>query len=244
MPSVLFTIVLIGLVACRGAVEQSHPDVVIAPLENGVWLHTSYQEFPQWGRVRSNGLIVREGDFVTLVDTAWTNEQTEYLVDWIEAEWQLPVRRAVLTHAHDDKMGGVGWLNRRGVETWAHRISNRIAPSRGLEPAKNQLSLEIGQSRRLGRLRVHYPGPGHSAGNIVVAVDASSVLHGGCLIRPGGSQTLGNTADANVKYWAQAVENVATWASQQTLVVPSHGEPAGPELLAHTIALGQQQREK
>ena len=56
---------------------------------------------------RSSGLIVRDGGRVLLVDTAWTDDQTAQILNWIKQEINLPVALAVVTHAHQDKMGGM-----------------------------------------------------------------------------------------------------------------------------------------
>ena len=42
-----------------------------------------------------------------MVDTAWTDDQTAQILNWIKQEINLPVALAVVTHAHQDKMGGM-----------------------------------------------------------------------------------------------------------------------------------------
>ena len=76
-------------------------------LAPNVWQHTSYLDMPGFGAVASNGLIVRDGGRVLLVDTAWTDDQTAQILNWIKQEINLPVALAVVTHAHQDKMGGM-----------------------------------------------------------------------------------------------------------------------------------------
>ena len=49
---------------------------------------------------RFNGLIVRDGGRVLVVDTAWTDDQTAQILNWIKQEINLPVALAVVTHAH------------------------------------------------------------------------------------------------------------------------------------------------
>ena len=52
-----------------------------------------------FGAVASNSLIVRDGGRVLLVDTAWTDDQTAQISNWIKQEINLPVALAVVTHA-------------------------------------------------------------------------------------------------------------------------------------------------
>ncbi len=195
-------------------------------------------DVPGFGRVPANGLIVIDGDHSVLVDTAWNDDQTAAILDWAKLTLKKPVKLAVFTHAHADKMGGVGIVRKRGIETYALALSNQLAIKRGFSPAENALELrENGPSQTLGPLTVFYPGAGHAEDNIVVNLKGSGILFGGCLIRPGDSDNLGNSADGNVRHWAAATEAVAARFPDSKIVVPSHGPPAGRELLDHTTAL-------
>ena len=46
--------------------------------------HTSYLDMPGFGAVASNSLIVRDGGRVLVVDTAWTDDQTAQILNWIK----------------------------------------------------------------------------------------------------------------------------------------------------------------
>ena len=123
----------------------------------------SHIVLPGVGAFPSNGLVIVDDGTVTLVDSAWTDPQTTAIVDWVEAELDMSVTRAVLTHAHQDKMGGVGILRQRGIETYAHRLSNEVAFSKDLVPAEFDLDFsEKTGSAKLGSVLVSYPGPGHT----------------------------------------------------------------------------------
>jgi metallo-beta-lactamase class B len=211
--------------------------VEFGELADGVWLHTSYKSLPGVGPFPSNGLIVRAGDGLLLVDTAWNDEQTEEIIEWARNTLGMPITYAVVTHAHDDKMGGVGALNRRGIRTLALHLTNEAARTRGLVPTNETLTLQKGKATRIGGVEVFYPGGGHTEDNLVVYVEDAKVLFGGCLIRPGASESLGNTADANVEHWDMAVESLQRRYGEARHVVPSHGPPGNAQLLAHTIAL-------
>ena len=87
---------------------------------------------------RFNGLIVRDGGRVLLVDTAWTDDQTAQILNWIKQEINLPVALAVVTHAHQDKMGGMDALHAAGIATYANALSNQLARKRRLVAAATQ----------------------------------------------------------------------------------------------------------
>jgi hypothetical protein len=67
---------------------------------------------------------------------------------------------------------------------------------------------------------------------------AAGLLFGGCAVRPAGTSSLGNVADADLESWPRAIERVKTrYGGATIVVVPGHGPPAGPELLDHTLSL-------
>ena len=68
----------------------------------------------------SNGLIVRDGDELLLIDTAWGAKNTAALLAEIEKQIGLPVTRAVSTHFHDDRVG-VDVLRAAGWQRTHHR---------------------------------------------------------------------------------------------------------------------------
>ncbi len=231
---------LCGCAALRSFGGGPAPANQYQQLADNVWMHTSYRNFVGLGALPSNGLLVRAQDGLYLIDTAWNDAQTEAVLQWAQRTLNAPVKAAILTHAHVDKMGGVAALHRAGVETWAHPLSNQDAPARDLVPAKRSLQLQENIQRMAsGSIEVMYPGPGHTRDNIVVYLGASKILFGGCMIRPGNSANLGNTADADLSRWASSVRAVQARYPQIKTVIPSHGPPSGPRLLQHTISLVQ-----
>lgn len=224
-----------GKAASRVPDEQ---DVRVEVLADDVWLHTSYKTLPDLGPFPSNGLIVRTREGIYLVDTAWDDRQTEVLLRWARANLGAPIKYAIVTHAHGDKMGGVAALHREGVETFAFAQTNEAAAGRGLVPTKHSLSFTGGaETLAGGQLEALYPGAGHTVDNIVVYVKHADVLFGGCLVRPSESKGLGNTADADVGHWDTAVASVKARYPRARIVVPSHGVPGASAMLDHTISI-------
>ncbi len=94
--------------------ETKH-EIKITKLDEGVWLHTSFYIYPSGIKFPSNGLIVKEGKSLTLIDTAWGELQTQSLLDKIKLNINLPVTKAVVTHAHGDRASGVDILEAQGI---------------------------------------------------------------------------------------------------------------------------------
>ena len=236
------------LAACSAPLEErgaaADDDLSFTELAPGVWLHTAYKDVPPYGPIPTNGLIVASGPGeAVLVDSAWDDAQTARVLAFADGTLGRRVTASVHTHAHDDKMGGVAALRAAGVATFAQGMTNVAAPARGLTPTEH--TLRIGDDGTaapradLPGLTVFYPGPGHTADNVVVRVEGTDVLFGGCLIRPGGSGSLGNTADADIAHWDRAARAVAARFPDAAIIVPSHGAPGGRTLLEHTAALAE-----
>ncbi|MEZ5892437.1 MAG: subclass B1 metallo-beta-lactamase [Parvularculaceae bacterium] len=228
------------------AEDQALSEPTLEKIADGVWVHKSWNVIEPWGLVLSQGLVVKTEGGVVLVDTAWNDADTEKLLTLIKAETGALPTTAIVTHAHSDKMGGMGALKRHNIATSAHVFSNEDAPARGLLPADESLftddknSLLVIGAHSGFHYEAFYPGPGHTRDNIVVYYAPAKVLFGGCLIRPGQSGDLGNTADGDVRHWAQAVKNVAEAFPDAEIVIPSHGAMGGRNLLDHTIALAEE----
>jgi metallo-beta-lactamase class B len=221
----------------------TEPESVFGPVEftkltDDVWLHTSYKSLPEIGPFPSNGLIVKTDAGPVLIDTAWNDAQTEQILEWSEETLGAPIEHLIVTHAHDDKMGGVAALHQRNIATHGLRLTNEAAKTRNLVPTRESFDLVEGRSIEIGGVEVFNPGAGHTEDNVVVFVESTHVLFGGCLVRPGASGSLGNVADADVEHWDVAVERLERrYGKRAKHVVPSHGPPGGPELLGHTITL-------
>ncbi len=55
-------VLFLRFVGFSQALLVAEVEVKVMPLDDGVWLHKSWKQTESWGRVSSNGLIVREKD--------------------------------------------------------------------------------------------------------------------------------------------------------------------------------------
>lgn len=225
--------------ATSAAAQEAPPDVELRVLAEGVWVHTSHRALEDGQRFPSHGLVVREGDTLTLIDTAWGETETGLLLDAIAVQIGLPVTRAVVTHFHGDRASGTGLLQTEGVEVWAHPMTreflterNYAVPSHALEGIETP-----GEAVDFGTLEVFYPGGAHTHDNIMVFLPDQNILFGGCAIRGANDRELGNVRDADVGHWATAMKLTEERYGAVGMVVSSHAEPAGPELFGHTAYL-------
>ncbi len=240
--ALLRLLLLLAAFATSLAVAE-HPradsDIELQELAEGVWLHTSHYTYPSGTRYPSNGLIVEEDGELTLIDTAWGELATLRLLEAVAARLRLPIRRAIVTHAHSDRAGGVDVLESRGIEVYAHPMTQRFTIEYGLPVPNRTLDglTEPGDSKTIGQLEVLYPGPAHALDNLVVWLPAERILFGGCAVRAMASQTAGNTSQGDVESWLRVLKLLEERYGSAGVVVPGHGQPGGPELLAHTFRL-------
>ncbi len=58
-----------------------------------------------------------------------------------------------------------------------------------------------------------------------------------CLVRSADAASLGNTAEADLERWPATIVTLQRDYAAARVVVPGHGRPGGPELLARTLEL-------
>ena len=221
------------------AFAEPEPEIQLKELADGVWMHVSSYVYPDGKTLSSNGLIVKDGVELTLVDTAWGELKTVALIKAIKLEIDLPITRAVVTHAHSDRAAGVDVLESHGVKVFSHPLTQRITIEHGLPVPSHALDAlaERGASIKLGKLTVFYPGPAHAMDNLMVWLPEEKILFGGCAVRSGASTSAGNTSHGDKASWIKVMNRVGKQYHSATLVIPGHGEPGGIDLIEHTSDL-------
>jgi glyoxylase-like metal-dependent hydrolase (beta-lactamase superfamily II) len=208
-------------------------DLEVRSLRPGYWLHVS----KDGQGIPANGMIVRTPRGLLLVDTGWTEGQTERLVAWGERAVGAFFVQAIVTHSHGDRTGGIPALTRRGIPVAALDLT--IDKLRGTVERAPRPLLTVAAPVHADPLgfEAFYPGAGHAADNIVVWFPAVRILFGGCLVKAEAATDLGNTADADLASWPRAVKAVLDRYPTAALVVPGHGAVGTTAALTHTIDL-------
>jgi glyoxylase-like metal-dependent hydrolase (beta-lactamase superfamily II) len=200
-------------------------DVQVRRIAPGLWVHTTWMPLGDGTPYPANGMLLETPEGGVLIDTGWNEAQTETLLAWAAREGR-PVRRAYVTHAHNDRMGGIPALRRAGVPVQGSALTVQLAPEEGLSAPDVIRALQLGaDSEPLseGPVQLFYPGPGHTRDNLVVWFPRQFVLFGGCLIKADTATTIGNVADADVPNWPLAVRRVRETYPGVRMVVPGHG---------------------
>ncbi|WP_348731119.1 subclass B1 metallo-beta-lactamase [Rheinheimera texasensis] len=218
-------------------VQQLSPQLQVQQLATGLWLHRTEQTLSNGAVFTSNGLLLDTPEGIWLLDTAWGFYPTRDLLHWIDVVLKRPVVKAIATHAHEDRTGGVVALAERGIPLQVTAQTAALAAKAGISPLQTVTDLAVGASYQDGPVQWFYPGPGHTSDNIVLYLSQYQLLHGGCFVKAPRYPGLGNIADADVKAWPDSLKRLKAAYPQLKILVPGHGDIADGALVGYSLSL-------
>ncbi|CAM4017394.1 BcII family subclass B1 metallo-beta-lactamase [Bacillus paramycoides] len=210
--------------------------ISISQLNKNVWVHTELGYF-NGVAVPSNGLVLNTSKGLVLVDSSWDDKLTKELIEMVEKKFQKRVTDVIITHAHEDRIGGMKTLKERGIKAHSTALTAEIAKKNGYEEPLGDLQTITNMKYGNMKVETFYPGKGHTEDNIVVWLPQYNILAGGCLVKSTEAKDLGNVADAYVNEWSGSIENVLNRYGNMISVVPGHGHVGDKGLLLHTLDL-------
>lgn len=224
------------------AVINIQDDIEITRIAENTYIHTTYSVLPEYGKVPANGLVYIQDRKAYIINTPWTDNQADVLVRWIEDNMAVTVKGIIVTHWHNDCMGGLKRMHALGIRSYSLEKTREIARNKGLPVPDIGFadSLTLPLSDR--SIVCWYAGSGHTIDNIVVWLPEEKVLFAGCLVKSLESKTLGNLADADMEAWPSTLQHLLGKFTNCHIVVPGHGAYGGVELIHHTIQLLEQQK--
>ena len=212
-------------------------DIKLIAVSENVYIHVSTAELPKFGRFASNGMIYINQGKAFLFDTPVNDSLTKILVSWITDSMKLHIVGFIPNHWHNDCIGGLHYIKKAGITSYAHQKTIDIAKAKGLPiPDKgfnDSLTLPFGNKV----ITCFYLGAGHSIDNIVVWLPSEKVLFAGCMVKELNAKGLGNTEDADVAEWPKTIDKIIATFTTAQIVIPGHGLSGGRELLTHTKEL-------
>jgi len=241
MRKIFFALSLVLIAVTVGAqinnTVRVSDDIELIRLSGNSYVHISHSEIPGFGRVASNGLIFINKGKAFLFDTPANDAITETLVLYIENKLKANVVGFVPNHWHSDCMGGLAYLQKRKIKSYANILTIEQAKIHSLpvpdQAFSDSLHLWLGKKEIL----LYYPGPAHSTDNIAVWIPSEKILFAGCMVKSMDSGNLGNTADGDLQEYPETIKRLKARFPAAEIVIPGHGSYGGPDLITHTLEL-------
>lgn len=234
----LFFIIFIEEVFTEDSqIIQINRDIRLKAITENIWLHISDINMPEWGRISANGMAVITDTQLVVIDTPWNDIQTQLLIEWFKENYDISDIKIIVTHYHDDNLGGLNWIHQNGIESYSIGKTQEICEKKGLPIPKKTLSNVYIFDFLETALEVYFPGEGHTVDNIIVYFPKEKILFGGCSVKALNSSGLGNTADANLNEWPVTLLKMKRSFPEVQLVVPGHGMEGTISLIDHTLSL-------
>lgn len=227
----------------KDAGKKTFP-VLLKKISDKFYVHITFKQFGRY-KIDSNGLIAVTDKGLVLIDTPWDNNQTERLLAKAEKQLGKKVVLAIITHAHQDRIGGIDTLIKKKIKVISTpkvcdfaKKAGYASPTPSCDPTP--YTIKIGSTK----IEVFYPGEAHTADNITVYFPAEKLLAAGCLAKTVKQNNLGNTTEANLKEWPNTIKNLLTRYPKVKTVLPGHGKWGNIAILHHTLKLLQDHNSK
>lgn len=211
-------------------------DLELNKISDHCYIHISYTLFESGYRMPANGLIYINQGKAFIIDTPWTNNLTQLLISYLQDSLKVSIEGVIPTHFHVDCMGGLEYVHKAGITTYACQLTSEICKEKNLPVPQITFkdSLALGM---YGNLILKYLGPGHTEDNMVVYIPKEKILFAGCMAKALDWKSLGFTGDANVPEWPNTLRKVITAFPDAEVVIPGHGAPGGLNIIQHTLTL-------
>jgi cyclase len=223
--------------------SDAKPETV-QKITDGVW----FREGDLKNLGHCNNIIIEMKDYLIVVDANFPSGARATMAD-VKKISSKPVKYVFDTHHHGDHAYGNAVWTDAGVTTLAYKgvadEMKRYEPGRWQEAAKQRKDVadmhrstaeppkqtfqtdEFVLEDGTRRVEFHFFGWAHTRGDGFVYLPKEQLLCTGDAVANGPHNY---TADANIANWPNVVR--AAQKLKVTRVLPGHGEPGGPEVLA------------
>jgi metallo-beta-lactamase class B len=181
--------------------------------------------------------VINISEKAILVDAPWDSAHTKQIVDFIRDSLRSALQIAIITHAHDDRIGGISELKSENIPVYGSELTTMLAKKAGIPRPDVIFNDSLILNFNGFNLLIYFPGAGHSLDNVMVWISAENVLYGGDFIKDMASSNIGNMEDADTEAWKISLEKTMKRFSDAQFIIPGHGNPGGQELIQHTMEL-------
>lgn len=219
-------------------------DIQLIHLQDSIYVHVTWHHLDNFGRFPSNGMIIIKNGQAIMIDTPMDNDKTERLIKHLKDSMNVELTKLIIGHFHDDCLGGLGYIQSKGIESIANSMTIDKCKELGLPIPSTPFIDSFAFDFNGEQIVCRFFGGGHTFDNITVWIPGKKILFGGCLIKSYNSSGLGNLVDAVVDDWDTTIRKLIDKYPDIETVIPGHGDFGGAELLTHTIELVEKQKNK
>jgi metallo-beta-lactamase class B len=212
-------------------------DIELLKISDRSYIHVSYANLPDYGRISANGFLYTINGKGYLFDTPWDDSLTKVMIDYIQDTMKIKIIGFVPNHWHEDCMGGLNYIHKIGIESYSSEKTRETAKLKYLPIPKHGFLKALTLKLDTKKIICKYYGAGHSLDNIIVWFPSEKILFAGCMVKELKSKSLGNLSDADLKEWPKTIKKVMNEYQSAEIIIPGHGTSGGKELLVHTLEL-------
>lgn len=217
--------------------NYSSETLKVKQVGKNIYIHVSFLETQDYGKVAANGMVYFNNDEAIVFDTPVNNEASKELINWIKNKQEKNIKAVVVTHFHNDCLGGLKTFHEEGIPSYANQLTIALAKKDKAEAIPQQAfnkttTLNIGNSPVL----VKFFGEGHTRDNVIGYIEKEETLFGGCLVKTLKARK-GYLGDANIQTWSNTIDKIKKEFPNLKLVIPGHGKHGDMALLNYTSKL-------
>jgi metallo-beta-lactamase class B len=212
-------------------------DLEYVKISDNSYFVVSYGIIEGYGRIPANSYVYINKKKAFLFDTPINDDLTKDLVNWIQDSLKAKVVGFAPNHWHKDCIGGLNYIHKLGIKSYAGELTRKITKEKKLPIPKIGFKDSLILNLNGEKIILRYLGAGHSTDNISVWVPSEKVLFGGCMVKDMSAKTLGNLSDADVNEWPNTIKKLMDVYPYAETIIPGHGDFGGKELLNHTLEL-------
>ena len=232
LASIIFFLVILS----NSFGQSKNSPLQISHLTGDFYVYKTFHDY-KGTLISANAMYLVTDKGVVLFDAPWDQTQFQPLLDTIRARHNKDVIMCFATHSHEDRAGGLGFYEQKGIKTYTIKATDQILKEKNEKRAKfvipNDTTFTVGQHS----FEVYYPGKGHAPDNIIVWFNKEKILYGGCFIKSTEATDLGYLGDADVKDWEKSIKKVQTKFKNPKYIITGHDDWKDLNSLNHTLKL-------
>ena len=205
----------------------------VRQISPNTYVHISYLATNDFGNVPCNGMIAVNGDKAIIFDATTTDSTSAVLIRWIKEELKAKPVALLVTHFHEDCLGGAAAFKADSIPSYAGHKTITFTKEKQIFLPEHGFDSLCQFDLNGEKVEARYCGAGHTRDNTVGYFAKDAVLFGGCLVKELNADK-GYLGDADTASWPATINILKQAYPNVKLVIPGHGAIGGKELLDYT----------